>query len=152
MLTKGSHDLPGMTLWQLIHLSTLLNGKSSWAVTSLQVFESIDRNSGSSSRKLQQSALLLGIPGTNALPEELDDLICFSVSSIVGVLLPVVDINLGDTSNEQFQLSLIKDIDEICRDELVKTADEVLELFVDPFLDSPLGDESISSAVRLLVQ
>jgi hypothetical protein len=43
---------------------------------------------------------LLGVPATNALPEVLDDLIILGVATVIGVLLPVVDIDICDTANE----------------------------------------------------
>lgn len=47
------------------------------------------------------------------LPEVLDNGILFVVAAVVGVLGPVVDINLGDTTDQQLELTLIKDVDEI---------------------------------------
>ena len=47
------------------------------------------------------------------LPEVLDDGILLVVATIIGVLGPVVDINFGDTTDEQLELTLIKDVDKI---------------------------------------
>lgn len=65
-----------------------------------------------------------------------------SLSSVIGVLLPIVDVDLGHTTNEQFQLSFIKDIDEFLRDELVETRHESLELLRHSSGNSVLGDEA----------
>jgi hypothetical protein len=47
------------------------------------------------------------------LPEVLDDGILFVVAAVVGVLGPVVDIDLGDTTDKQLKLTLIKDVDKV---------------------------------------
>jgi hypothetical protein len=47
------------------------------------------------------------------LPEVLDDGILFVVAAVVGVLGPVIDINLRNTTNEQLKLTLIEDVDKI---------------------------------------
>jgi hypothetical protein len=71
------------------------------------------------------------------LPEVLDDGILFIVATVVGVLGPVVDVDFGDTTDQQLELTLIEDVDEIRWDELVETLDECIELLLDTFLDSP---------------
>ena len=131
-----------MTLGQLIRLPSLLNRKPSRPITTLQILEPIDRNTRSTSRKLQEARLLLGVPAADALPEALDDLVVFSVAAVVGVLLPVVDVDFSDTTNEQFELAFVEDVYKVRGDELVETRDEGLELLFDSFLDSPFGDES----------
>jgi hypothetical protein len=47
------------------------------------------------------------------LPEVLDDGILFVVAAVVGVLGPVIDINLRNTTNEQLKLTLIEDVDKV---------------------------------------
>jgi hypothetical protein len=47
------------------------------------------------------------------LPEVLDDGILFVVAAVVGVLGPVVDVDLGDTTDEQLKLTLVKDVDKV---------------------------------------
>ena len=76
-------------------------------------------------------------------PEVSDDLILLSVAPVIGVLLPVLDVDISDTSNEQFELTLVEDVDEIWGDELVEAGHEGVELFFNAFLDSPFGDESV---------
>lgn len=34
------------------------------------------------------------------LPEKLNDFIIFGIASVVGMLLPVIDIDIGDTANQ----------------------------------------------------
>jgi hypothetical protein len=58
------------------------------------------------------------------------------------VLLPVVDINVGHSSDQELQLSLIKDVDELLGDEFVEAGHERLELLLDSFRDSVLGDRT----------
>lgn len=130
-----------MRLGKLALLSTLLDRESSRAIRALQVFEAVDRDTRCTSGKLQKSALLLCIPATNALPEVLHNGVILRVSAVVSVLLPVVDINVCYTTDEEFQLTLIEDIDEIGGDELVETSDERIELLLNTLLDTPFRDE-----------
>lgn len=130
-----------MRLGKLALLSALLDRESSWAIRALQIFEAVDRDTRCTSGKLQESTLLLCIPATNALPEVLHNGVILRVSAVVSVLLPVVDINVCYTADEEFQLTLIEDIDEIGGDELVETSDERIELLLNALLDTPLCDE-----------
>merc|ERR1712230_9234 len=130
-----------MRLGKLAFFSALFNCESSWTIRALQVFEAVDRDMRCTSGKLQKSALLLCVPTANALPEVLHDWVILGVSAVVSVLLPVVDINVCYTTDEEFQLTLIEDVDEIGRDELVETGDESIELLLNALLDTPFGDK-----------
>ncbi|KAI6752641.1 hypothetical protein HG530_013393 [Fusarium avenaceum] len=57
------------------------------------------------------------------------------------MLFPVVHVNLGNTSDEELKLTLIKDVDKILRDELLETLLESLELLSDTLLNTPLDHE-----------
>lgn len=83
------------------------------------------------------------------LPEVLDYGILFIITSVVGVLHPIVDINLGDTTNEQLKLPLIKDVDKIGGDELVEALDEGIELLLYTLLDTPFCYESGNQGQRV---
>jgi hypothetical protein len=72
----------------------------------------------------------------------LNDLVVFSVAAVVGVLFPVLDVDVGDTADEQLEFALVEDVDEVGGDELVEASDKSLELLFDALLDSPFGDES----------
>lgn len=117
---EQGENLPSMTLGQLPSLASLLDGKPPRPIRTLQILEPVDGNSRSASRELQQSALLLGIPTSNALPKVLNDFVVFGVPTIVSMLLPIVNVNVGDTTNQEFQFSLVKDVHEINGDELVE--------------------------------
>jgi hypothetical protein len=54
---------------------------------------------------------LLGVPAADTLPEVLDHLVVFRVSTVVGVLLPVFNVNIGNTTNEQFEFALVENVD-----------------------------------------
>lgn len=75
------------------------------------------------------------------LPEVLYHRITFSVAAVVGVLLPVIDIDICDTSNEQLKFALIEDVDQVGRDELVEALHECVELLVDALLNAPFCDK-----------
>jgi len=130
-----------MTLWQGIDFAGLLDRESSGTVTPLQVFESIDGNSRCARGKLQEPALLLGIPRSDGLPEVLDDFILLLITAIVCMFLPVIDINICNAADEELQFSFVKHIHQIWGDQLVETGDEGVELFLNTLHDLPFGDE-----------
>jgi hypothetical protein len=131
-----------MRLWQLIRLARLFNRKPSRPIATLQVLEAVDGDTRGTRGKLQQAGFLLRVPTPDALPEVLDHFVVLRVAAVVGVLLPVLDVNLGDTADEELELALVKHVHEIGGDELVETGDESLELLLDALLDPPLGNES----------
>jgi hypothetical protein len=71
----------------------------------------------------------------------LDDLVVLGVTTVVGVLFPVVNIDVSNTADEELEFALVEDVDEVGGDELVEACDEGLELLFDALLNSPLGDE-----------
>lgn len=136
--------IPGMTLRQCYNFSCLFDGKSSGPVAPLQILETIDRDSTRSRRKLQQSRLLLSVPRSNDFPEILDNLVLLLVATIVGMLLPVVHIDVRDTADQEFELPFIKDIDKIGRNQFIKPCNKGVELLLNPLLNLPLSDQSVS--------
>ena len=126
----------------MIRLASLFNCESSRPITTLQILETIDRNTRGTSRELQETRLLLGIPAANAFPEVLDDLVILCVATVISVFLPVFDVNVCDTANKQLELTFVEDVYKICGDQLVETRDEGLELFFDTFLNAPFRNES----------
>lgn len=49
--------------------------------------------------------------GVTDLPEVDDDLVGFGVASVVGVFLPVLDVDVGDAADEQLEFALVEDVD-----------------------------------------
>jgi hypothetical protein len=41
----------------------------------------------------------------------LDDFVVLRVAAVVGVLLPVVHVDVGDTADEKLELALVEDVD-----------------------------------------
>jgi hypothetical protein len=109
----------------------------------LKILETIDWNTGSTRRELEKTGFLFRIPAPDTFPEVLDDFIILRVSAVVGVLLPVFDINVGDTTDKKLQLALVKHVDQVSRDELMEAGDEVLELLFNTLLNTPLSYEPI---------
>jgi hypothetical protein len=130
-----------MCLGQVLRITSLLNGKATWPIRALQVLEAADGDLGRARRELEQAGLLLGRPGADGLPEPDDDLVRLGVGAVVGVAGPIVDVDLADAADEELELALVKDVDELLRDELVEARHERLELVLDPLLDAPLRDE-----------
>ena len=131
-----------MTLRQLRLLPRLLNGEPPGPVTTLQILEPIDRDPTGSGRELQESRLLLGIPGSDALPEVLDHDVGFRVATVISVFLPVIHVDVCYAADEELEFALVEDVDQVCGDEFVEAGDEGVELFFDALLDAPFGDQS----------
>jgi hypothetical protein len=58
---------------------------------------------------------LLGVPAANTFPEVLDNLVVLGVATVIGVLLPVVDVDICDTTDEQLEFTFVKNVDKIGR-------------------------------------
>jgi hypothetical protein len=78
------------------------------------------------------------------LPEVLYDRIALGVATVVSMLLPVVDIDVCYATDEQLELTLIEDVDEVGRDELVEALNKGVKLLIDTLLNAPLCNESAS--------
>jgi hypothetical protein len=76
------------------------------------------------------------------LPKPLYDVIAFSVSSIIGMFFPIVYVHFCNSADEKFQFAFVKDVDQVLWDEFIEPLSEILELFVDSFLDTPTRDKT----------
>jgi hypothetical protein len=54
------------------------------------------------------------------------------------VLLPVIDVDVSDATDQELELTLVEDVDQIGRNELIKAGNESVELLLDSGLDFPL--------------
>lgn len=81
------------------------------------------------------------------LPEVLNDFVGLGVASVIGVLLPVVNIDISNTANQKLKFPLIEDVDQILWDEFVETNEESVELFIDTPLNTPLCNEAKAALV-----
>lgn len=131
-----------MTLWQSINLAGFLDSESSWTITALQILEAVDGDTTCSCGELKETTLLFSIPRSDDFPEVLNNFVLFLVAAVVGMFLPVIDINISDTTNQEFELALIENVDKISWDQFVETGDEGIELLFDSLLDLPFGNES----------
>lgn len=131
-----------MRLGQCSRIAGLFNGKASRSVGTLQILETVDGDTRRSSGELEKTRFLLRIPAADDLPEVLDNIVLLLVAAVVRVLLPVVHVDVGNTTNEQLQFTLIEDVDQIRRDQLVETGHERVELLLDPLDNLPLRNQS----------
>ncbi len=136
---RRREDEPSVTLRQRVNLARLLDGKSPRSITPLQILEPVDRNPTCAGGKLQQPALLLGIPRPDNLPEILYHLVLLLVAAVIGVFLPVIDVDVRDAADQEFELALVEHVDQVGGNELVEAGDEGVELFRHPLLDLPLS-------------
>ena len=87
---------------------------------------------------------------TTYLPEANNHLVVFSISAVVSVLLPVIDIDVCNTTYQQFQLSFIENVNKLRRYQLVEARKKGIELFFDPLLDTPFGNEAVVVSTSML--
>lgn len=62
------------------------------------------------------------------------------------MFFPVIDVDVCNAPDEQFELAFVKYSDKIRGNELIKSSDESIELLLHTLLDSPLGNEAIRSS------
>lgn len=125
-----------------VGVARFLDREASGSVGSLKVFESVDGDTGSTCGELEETGLLFRVPGADNLPEVLDDFVLLLVAAVVGVLLPVVNVDVGDTADEKLEFSLVEDVHQIRRDQLIEAGHECVKLLLDPLDDLPLRDQS----------
>jgi hypothetical protein len=94
-------NIPSVRLGKGIRIARLLNSESSRSIGTLKILEAVHRNTRSSSGELEKTRLLLRIPGANNLPEVLNNLILLLVATVIRVLLPVIHVDISDTTNKQ---------------------------------------------------
>jgi hypothetical protein len=75
------------------------------------------------------------------LPEILDNFVLLLITTVIGMLLPVINIDIRNATDEKFEFSLIEDVDQICGDEFIESGYEGVELFFHTLLDLPFRDE-----------
>lgn len=137
-----------MRLRQLARVAGFLDGETARSVGSLQILEAVDRDTRRARGKLQEARFALRWPASDALPEPLDDFVVDFVSAVVRELGPIVavtrpsararagqndhlHIDFGHTTDEQLELPLVKDVDQVLRDELAEARHESVKLLLD---------------------
>jgi hypothetical protein len=85
------------------------------------------------------------------LPEVNNDLVILSVTAVIGMFLPVIDVDVSNTTDQEFEFSLIENVDQVCWNQLVEAGNECVELLLDSFLDAPFGDETERLALLALI-
>ena len=58
------------------------------------------------------------------------------------MLLPVVNVDISDTTNKKFEFTLVKHVNKVLRYELVEASEESIKLFIDTSLNPPLCDQT----------
>ena len=58
------------------------------------------------------------------------------------VLLPVLDVDVADTTHQQLQLALVEDLDEVPRNDFAETFEESVHLLRNPRHESPTDDKT----------
>lgn len=100
------------------------------AVHALELLEAVERNLAGTGHELQQLGLLFLVEGADRSPKPLDLRRCGRVVVVFGVVLPVVNIDLRETRDEQFELLLVEDRDEFRGDDVMEACVSVSYLYL----------------------
>ena len=94
-------------------------------IHTLKLLEAVERDLGGTGNELQELGLLFLVEAANCAPEPLDLRRSLLVVVVIGVALPVVNINVRQTRDEKFKFLLIEDCDEFGGDDFVETCETV---------------------------
>jgi hypothetical protein len=89
-------------------------------VHAFELFESIERHLASTSDKLQQLGQFFLVKRSDGSPEPLDLWRRRIVVVILSVSFPVVNVNVRETRDKKFQLLLVEDGDQLCRNNVME--------------------------------
>lgn len=132
-----------MRLGQRGDFPRLLNGKPPRPIAALQVLKAVNGNARGTRCELQEARFLLRIPGPYDLPEVLDHFVLLLVAAVIGVFLPIFNVDICNAANKKLQFTLVEDVDEVSWDKFVESGDESVELLLYSFLNFPFCDQSI---------
>lgn len=99
-------------------------------IHSLQLLEAVQRHFARARDKLQQLRALLLVEAPHGSPEPLNLWRTRRVVVILGVVLPIVHIDLRHTRDEEFEFLFGKDRDEVGRDNVIEAGQEGIELLL----------------------
>jgi hypothetical protein len=79
------------------------------AVHTLKLLEAVEWDLGSAGDELQKLGLFFLVEAADSTPEPLDLWRGLLVVVVFGVVLPVVDVNVGKTRDEKFEFLFVED-------------------------------------------
>lgn len=97
-----------------------MNVESADTIHALQFLEAVQGYLGCARDELKKLCEFLLVEGPDSAPEPLDLRGAGRVVVVLGVRLPVVDVDIRQTRNEKFELLFVEDGDELFRDDLVE--------------------------------
>src|SRR5690242_9059907 len=100
-------------------------------VHALELFEAVQWHLTRSCDELKQLGLLFLLESTHGTPEPLNLGRSSGVVVVFGVVFPVINIDIRKTRDEQFELLFAEDGYQLGRHDVMETAKELLELFLD---------------------
>jgi len=110
-----------MGAWKSVLVAKIfVDAKPSVTVHALKLFEPIEWNFACTSDELQKFGALFLVEGSNSTPEPLNLWRSRVIIVVLGVVLPIIDIDFRHTRNQQFQLAFVKDGNELSRDDIME--------------------------------
>ena len=110
------------------------------AIHALELLEAVERNLARTCDELKQLGALFFVEALDCTPEPLNLRRSALLVVVLGGVLPVVDINVRQTRDEQLEFLLVEDRDELRRDNVVEAAQESVELSFDRLDEAVLDD------------
>jgi hypothetical protein len=119
-------------------------------VHTLQLLEAVERDLASTRDKLEQLGAFFLIEGADCTPEPLDLRRGGRVVVIIGIILPLIDVDLRKTRDQKFQLLFVEDGDQVWRNDLVEAGQEIVDLLLDR-LDESVLDNALDIVLLVLL-
>lgn len=103
-----------MRAWQSVFVPVItVDIKSAEAIHSLKLSKAVERHFAGSSDELQEFGTLFLVERPDRAPEPLDLRRGGGVIMVFGMALPIVDIDIRKTGDEELQLLLVEDCDQL---------------------------------------
>jgi hypothetical protein len=90
------------------------------AVHTLKLLKAVEWNLGSAGDELQKLGLFFLVEAANSTPEPLDLWRSLLVVVVFGVVLPVINVDVGETGDEKFEFLFVEDLNKFGGDDLVE--------------------------------
>lgn len=112
-------------------VNLLVDTKQGVSLHSFEILEAVQGNFAGAGDELQQLRSFLVAHASDDAPKPGDLGAVRCVVVILGVSLPIVDVDFGQTRDEQLKLLLIKDCNKFCWNDVVESSHKVFKLLPD---------------------
>ena len=141
----------GVSARQRVQGAPSLDAESARTVGAAEGGEALVGYARRAGDELEEFELLLVVEAVDGLPEPLDDRVIGMIArAVVGVLLPVGDVDLDRAAEDELELARVEHLHVLGVDDLVEALDERLGLLLHAALHAPL-DHALHILVLVLL-